>query len=165
MHFVAEQVKILMLCFLRYRAVRFAKEQDRLKWRNRQFPAFFVRAQVRTRWEPELRVSCVEGKALITARATPNVPNAKEPENQVMACLVHVAAVKDYFNNTESPMNITGNTIMKSLQKRQEAMLKHVARKEAFLIKKELMIKDIEKARTIWIKTMEQLPKTEFQEF
>jgi hypothetical protein len=62
-------------------------------------------------------------------------------------------------------MNVTGNTIMKSLQKRQDAMLKHVARQEAFLIRKELMIKDIEEARNIWIKTMEQLPKTEFQEF
>ena len=59
-------------------------------------------------------------------------------------------------------MNVTGNTIMKSLQKRQEAMLKHVARKKAFLARKELMIKDIEEAGNIWIKTMEQLPKREF---
>jgi hypothetical protein len=43
----------------------------------------------------------VEGRALTIARVTPNVPNAKEPENQVMACLAHVVVVKVYFNNTE----------------------------------------------------------------
>jgi hypothetical protein len=60
-------------------------------------------------------------------------------------------------------MSIIGNTILKSLEKRQEAMLKHVARKEAFLIRKKQMTKDIAEARNIWIKTMEQLHKTEFQ--
>ena len=56
----------------------------------------------------------------------------------------------------------TGNTILKSLQKRQEAVHKHVAHKEAFLIRKEQMIKDIEEAREIWANTLEQLPKQEF---
>jgi hypothetical protein len=126
---------------------------------------FFVRVQEKIRWEPGLLVSCAEGKALITARATPNVPNATERENGLMACLVHVAVVKDYSNNAESHMDSTGNTILKSLQKRQEAVLKHVARKKDFLIRKEQTIKDIEEARTIWIKTMEQLSKTEFQKF
>jgi len=59
-------------------------------------------------------------------------------------------------------MSDTGNTILKSLQKRQEAMLKHVARKEAFRIRKEQMIKDIEEAGTIWKNTMEQLHQSEF---
>jgi type II secretory pathway component PulJ len=59
-------------------------------------------------------------------------------------------------------MNIAGNTILKSLQKRQEAMLKHVARQEAFQMRKKQMINDIEEARTIWIETLKQLPKKEF---
>jgi hypothetical protein len=46
-------------------------------------------------------------------------------------------------------MSIIGNTILKSLEKRQEAMLKHVARKEAFLIRKKQMTKDIAEARNI----------------
>jgi len=41
-------------------------------------------------------------------------------------------------------------------------MLKHVARKEAFRIRKEQMIKDIEEAGTIWKNTMEQLHQSEF---
>lgn len=59
-------------------------------------------------------------------------------------------------------MDDTGNTITQSLQKRQEAMLRHVARKEAFLIRKEQMIKEIEEARMIWKNTMEQLHQSEF---
>ena len=50
----------------------------------------------------------------------------------------------------------------KSLQKRQDAMQKHVARQEVFLIRKEQMIKDIELARTYWKNTLVQLPKSEF---
>ena len=57
------------------------------------------------------------------------------------------------------------NNIRKGLLKRQEAMAKHNARKEEFAKAREIIIQDIEEARTIWIKTMEQLPKTEFQKF
>ncbi|HBZ66684.1 MAG TPA: hypothetical protein DEO70_07590 [Bacteroidales bacterium] len=56
----------------------------------------------------------------------------------------------------------TGNIVLKSLQKRQEAMLKHVARRDAFLIRKDQLIKDIEEAREIWANTLNQLPKQEF---
>ncbi len=59
-------------------------------------------------------------------------------------------------------MNNTWNGIQKSLQKRQVAILKHVVRKKAFLIRKDQIIKDIEEARMIWINTMEQLPQSEF---
>ena len=59
-------------------------------------------------------------------------------------------------------MNDTGNTIRKSLEKRQEAILKHTRRKEAFLIRKEQMIKDMEEARIIWKNLMDQLPHSEF---
>lgn len=59
-------------------------------------------------------------------------------------------------------MNNTGNTIQKSLQKRQDAIIRHVERKKAFLIRKEEMIRDIEEARIIWINTMEQLPQSDF---
>lgn len=57
------------------------------------------------------------------------------------------------------------NNMKKGLLKRLEAMTKHNARKEEFAKAREMIIQDIEEARTIWIKTMEQLPKTEFQEF
>jgi hypothetical protein len=59
-------------------------------------------------------------------------------------------------------MKNAGNNIRKSLLKRQEAIARHIARKETFLIAKEQMIKDIEQARTIWKNTLDQLPKSEF---
>jgi hypothetical protein len=59
-------------------------------------------------------------------------------------------------------MTNTGNSIRESLQKRQEAIIKHVTRKRAFLTLNEQMKRDIEEARLIWIKTLEQLPKSEF---
>ena len=52
--------------------------------------------------------------------------------------------------------------IKTSLLKRQEALSRHIARKEAFLLSKEEMKKEIEEARTIWEKTLEQLPEQEF---
>jgi len=54
------------------------------------------------------------------------------------------------------------NNMRKSLLKRQEAMVKHNARKEEFVNARERIIQDIEEARNIWRKTMEQLPKQEF---
>lgn len=59
-------------------------------------------------------------------------------------------------------MDNTGNNIRKGLLKRQEALSRFKARKEAFLLAKEQITKDIEEARNIWIKTMERLPKQEF---
>jgi hypothetical protein len=44
------------------------KELVGLKWRSLQFPAFFVRAQAKTRWGPECRVSFAGGKEVIFAR-------------------------------------------------------------------------------------------------
>lgn len=57
------------------------------------------------------------------------------------------------------------NNIRKSLLKRLEALAKHHARKEEFVKARKRIIQDIEVARNIWTKTLEQLPKTEFQEF
>jgi len=57
------------------------------------------------------------------------------------------------------------NNMSKGLLKRLEATTKHNARKEEFVNKRERIIQDIEEARNIWKKTMEQLPKTEFQKF
>ncbi|MFA5819227.1 MAG: hypothetical protein WC854_08115 [Bacteroidales bacterium] len=57
------------------------------------------------------------------------------------------------------------NNIRKGLLKRLEAMAKQQALKEEFVNKREMIIQEIEEARNIWINTMEQLPKTEFQEF
>ncbi|MCX6233333.1 MAG: hypothetical protein NT175_01215 [Bacteroidetes bacterium] len=62
-------------------------------------------------------------------------------------------------------MNNAVNNIRKGLLKRLEAMGKHHTRKEEFVNKREMIIQDIEEARTIWKNAMEQLPKTEFQEF
>jgi len=49
-----------------------------------------------------------------------------------------------------------------SLVKRQNAINKFKASREAFLLKKEQITKDIEEARSIWEKTLDQLPKQEF---
>ncbi|MFA5819222.1 MAG: hypothetical protein WC854_08090 [Bacteroidales bacterium] len=68
MHFVAEQVKILILCSRQCRPARFVKELVGLKWRSLQFPAFFVRAQAKTRWGPECRALYATEKEVITAR-------------------------------------------------------------------------------------------------
>ena len=57
------------------------------------------------------------------------------------------------------------NNMRKGLLKRLEAMAKHQARKDDFVNKREMIIQDIEEARNIWEKTMDQLPKTEFQKF
>jgi len=59
-------------------------------------------------------------------------------------------------------MNNVGKNIRKSLQKRQEALTKFTARKDDFFIAKKKIIKDIEEARKIWRKTLEKLPKQEF---
>lgn len=59
-------------------------------------------------------------------------------------------------------MNNAGNNIRKSLLKRQEALDKFKARKESFLLAKKQIAKDIEEARTIWEKTLEQLPNRPF---
>ena len=59
-------------------------------------------------------------------------------------------------------MSNTGNNIRKSLQKRMEALQRFNVRKESFLIFRGQTIKDIEEAREIWVKTLEQLPKQEF---
>jgi len=50
------------------------------------------------------------------------------------------------------------NIIQRSIQKRQAALLDFTARRKAFLISKEAMLRDIEEAREIWIRTLEQLP-------
>jgi CRISPR/Cas system CSM-associated protein Csm5 (group 7 of RAMP superfamily) len=59
-------------------------------------------------------------------------------------------------------MRNSGDHIKKSLQKRQEALDKFRALKESFLQTREKTIKDIEEARKILAKTMEQLPKHHF---
>jgi hypothetical protein len=51
-----------------------------------------------------------------------------------------------------------------SLLKRQEALNKFIARKEAFLLSKEQIKKDIEEARTLWKTTLEQLPEPPFSQ-
>lgn len=57
------------------------------------------------------------------------------------------------------------NNIRMGLLKRLELMAKHNARKEEFAKARKMIIQDIEEARNIWEKTMDELPKTEFQKF
>jgi len=59
-------------------------------------------------------------------------------------------------------MKNVGEHIKKSLQKGQEAMQRFQARREEFLVISEQITRDIEEARNIWIKTLEQLPGLEF---
>ena len=61
-------------------------------------------------------------------------------------------------------MDNNENNIRKSLLKRQEALNRFKARKEAFLLEKEQITKDIEEARNIWKNTLEQLPNQEFNQ-
>ena len=61
-------------------------------------------------------------------------------------------------------MKNVGESIIKCLQKNQEALHRFQARKAAFLATREQITRDIEEARSIWIETLEQLPRQEFSE-
>ena len=60
-------------------------------------------------------------------------------------------------------MNEIGNNIRKRLQKRQDALARFKARKQAFLLAKGQITKEIEEARILWEHTLEQLPKQVFE--
>ena len=55
-------------------------------------------------------------------------------------------------------MNNPGNNVRKSLLKNQEALNRFKARKEAFLLEKKQIQKEIEEAKSIWESTVKQLP-------
>ena len=55
-------------------------------------------------------------------------------------------------------MNNPGDTIRRSLLKRQDALNKFKAKNEAFFMAKKQILKEIEEAKTIWERTIEQLP-------
>jgi hypothetical protein len=59
-------------------------------------------------------------------------------------------------------MNNPGNNIRRSLLKSQEALNKFKARKEAFLIEKKQILKELEEAKNIWESTVKQLPNQDF---
>ncbi len=59
-------------------------------------------------------------------------------------------------------MNNPGNNIRKSLLKSQEALNRFKARKEAFLLEKKQILKEMEEAKNIWENTVKQLPNQEF---
>ncbi|NQU52394.1 MAG: hypothetical protein HQ522_07625 [Bacteroidetes bacterium] len=59
-------------------------------------------------------------------------------------------------------MNDPGKNIRKSLLKNQEALNSFKARKEAFLLEKKQILKEIEEAKSIWESTVKQLPNSEF---
>ena len=90
-----------------------------------------------------------------------NAVSAKEPENRVMDCHAAVAVEKVLIK--QSMNNTTTDKIRKSLVKRQEALSRFKERREAYKLSKEMIIRDIEEARAIWISTLEQLPNQEFE--
>ena len=57
--------------------------------------------------------------------------------------------------------NVAGK-IQAGLLKRQEALNRFKARKEAFMVAREQLTKDIKEARELWIKTLEKLPEQVF---
>ncbi|MEI6433683.1 MAG: hypothetical protein WCP32_02485 [Bacteroidota bacterium] len=61
-------------------------------------------------------------------------------------------------------MTNVADKLRNSLKKRQDALIKYKNLKDAFLLSKEAIIKDIEEARSIWQKTLKQLPKSDFEQ-
>ena len=61
-------------------------------------------------------------------------------------------------------MNNAGNTIRKSIIKRQEAMERFQQKKKEFLLAQEQITKDIAEAREIWKTTLDQLPPQPFND-
>jgi hypothetical protein len=59
-------------------------------------------------------------------------------------------------------MSAMGDSVRRSLMKRQEAVRRFKIRREEFLLEKKRITKDIEDAREIWKKTLEQLPNQDF---
>ncbi|MEI6062532.1 MAG: hypothetical protein WCR72_17655 [Bacteroidota bacterium] len=59
-------------------------------------------------------------------------------------------------------MNNVQDNFRKSLLKRQEALEKYKAKREAFLLAKALILKDIEEAGNIWKNTFSQIPDSGF---
>ena len=104
-------------------------------------------------------------REIITAKAIVNVLIAKVQVNRVMVYHVQDAKVLgcNKSKNITYIMNNPGFNIKKSLLKRQEAFIKFNTRKSEFLAVKEQIIKDIEEARIIYLATMSQLPKSEFE--
>ena len=60
-------------------------------------------------------------------------------------------------------MNEPGTKIRNGLIKRQDALNRFKVKKEAFLLDREKIRKEIEEARAIWKETLEQLPDQEFK--
>jgi hypothetical protein len=61
-------------------------------------------------------------------------------------------------------MNNAGESIKRSIARRQEALEKFQAKKREFMIIKEQITKDIEEARTLWHKTLKELPEQPFSQ-
>jgi hypothetical protein len=59
-------------------------------------------------------------------------------------------------------MKHISDNIKTSLLKQQEALARYRARKAEFLVTKEQITREIEEARIIWEKTMEQMPNLPF---
>ena len=66
------------------------------------------------------------------------------------------------MNSEQEKMKNVVVKIRAGLQKRQEALNKFTARKEAFLIARAQLKKEIEEARELWKATLEKLPEQPF---
>lgn len=124
---------------------------------------FSARGPEGTRLEQGWHVSYAEAGVVITVGVPNHAPNARDLENRQTDFPAPAAEAKGSMECNSSAMTDVGNTIRKSLQKRQAALTAFEARKKAFLLSKEQIKKDIEEARTIWNHTLEQLPAQEFK--
>jgi len=60
-------------------------------------------------------------------------------------------------------MEIAGDKIKASIQKRQEALQRYLKRKEDFLLAKETIMKELEEASVLWRSTLNQMPDRELK--
>jgi hypothetical protein len=61
-------------------------------------------------------------------------------------------------------MKKTGTSLQASLQKRLEAIARFRTRKTAYLESRKVILSDLEEARQMYRKTMEQLPDQDFNQ-
>jgi hypothetical protein len=64
----------------------------------------------------------------------------------------------------ELTMSKIGDKLRMSLQKREDALNRFKTREKEFHQSKKEILRDIEEARTIWLKTLEQIPNPDFNQ-
>lgn len=81
-----------------------------------------------------------------------------------MAYPAHFAVAKDFRNKVNTlTMKNPGENMKRSLVKYQNALSSFIVRREEFILTRNQTLFEIDKAKTIWFETMNQLPKKEFK--